>query len=125
PSANFSTPKQRQRRKVAREVASMWDDIARAAGFEPIERRTAFAISSEMYEYDSEAPDKPRRISLVSIGKWLTSKSDDDEACRQAATRHVGQLFNHAIPRTGFQILTRYKTEQGSNKAHEYADHLM
>jgi hypothetical protein len=126
PKQSYSTPAQRTRRKIAREVAAMYDWIARAAGFEPAERRTAFAISALRYEYDGEDPDKSRRISLVSIGKWLTSRSDDEEACRQVATRHVGQLFNHAIPRTRFQILTRFKSEQGSNKAHEYGhDRLM
>lgn len=119
------TPQQRTRRKFAREVAAMLDRILRAAGYKPAERRTALAICSEFYEYANEAPDKPRRISLASIGRWLTSRSDDEEACKQAAIRHVGHLFNHANPHTGFQILTRYKSEEGSKKAHEYADHVM
>lgn len=38
------TPNQRARRKVAREVAQLYDDIARAAGFTPTERQTAWAI---------------------------------------------------------------------------------
>lgn len=119
-----NTPAQKNRRKIAREVLALSDDIAREAGYEPAERRTAQAITNRIYERAGEDCETPRGIALVSIGKALTSKSDDEEACKRAAIRHVGHLFNHAIPRTGIQILTRYKAEEDSGRPHEYADHL-
>jgi hypothetical protein len=118
------TPAQAARRKIAREVAATYDGIARAAGFEPAERRAALAISIRLYERAGEDCEKPRGISLAAIGSALTSKSEDEEARAKTARRHVGQLFNHAIPRTGYQILTRYKSQDESGKPHEYADHL-
>lgn len=124
-AANFNTQSQRDRRKFFREVGAMADDMLRAMGFTPAERRAQMAISMRLYEYANEAPDKPRQVSLISIGGGLTSRSDDDEACKQQAIRHVGHLFNHAIPRTGYQTHTRYKAEEGSNKAHEYVDHIV
>src|SRR5262249_15758397 len=128
PKHDFSnqnvTPAQRARRRIAREVAAMWDDIMRAAGFEPIERRAAWAIIIRLYEYENEPCETPRGIPLAIIGSALTSKSDDKEARENAARRHVGQLCNHAIPRTSFQILTRYKADDDS-PVHQYADHSL
>jgi Bifunctional DNA primase/polymerase, N-terminal len=121
----IQTPERRKKRKIAREVAAMWDDIAREAGYEPIERRTSWAIIVRLYEYDVQPCDTPRRLSLALIGTALTSKSDDKEACEKAARRHGGQLFNHAIPRTGYQMLTRYKAPEESGRSHEYIDHSL
>lgn len=120
-----NTPERKIRRKIAREVAAAYDALLRAGGFEPGERRTAWAIDCQLYELDSQAPDTPRRIPLSSIGAALTSKSDDAEARAKTASRHVGQLFNHAIPRYGYQILTRFKSPEESGSPHEYASHAM
>jgi hypothetical protein len=123
--STFHSPDRSNRRKIAREVARFYDDVARAAGFTPAERRTAWAITTRLYERAGEACDTPRGISLASIGEALTSRSDDDNARTASARRHVGDLFNHSIPRAGYQILTRFKAEEDSGKPHEYADHLL
>src|SRR5262249_36722326 len=60
----------------------------------------------------------------AAIGSALTSRSDEEKARGDTARNRVGHLFNHAIPRTGFQILTRYKAEEESGRPHEYSDHL-
>src|SRR5262245_57330017 len=98
------TPKRRERRKITREVAERYEGIARAAGFSPAERRAAFTLSTKIYEKPGESYDTPRPLSLATIGKGLTSKSDNKEACEAAARRHYGDLFNHSIPRTGYQL---------------------
>ena len=121
----FNTANQAARRKIARDVAAMYDDIAREADFEPIERRTAFAISMRLYERAGQSCDTPRGVSLSAIGAALSSRSDDDKARVNTARNRVGQLFNQAIPRAGYQILTRYKAEEESGKPHEYCDHLL
>src|SRR5262245_46316077 len=124
-TAKFSTQAQRDRRKIARDVIAMYDDIARAAGFKPSERRAAWAISMRLYERAGEDCETPHGIKLAEIGKALPSKSEDKAALEMAARRHVGQLFNTAIPRQGVQILSRFKAPEESGRPHEYADHLM
>lgn len=121
----FNTANQAARRKIARDVAAMYDDIAREAEFEPIERRTAFAISMRLYERAGQPCETPRGVSLSAIGAALSSRSDDEKARVNTARNRVGQLFNQAIPRAGHQILTRYKAEEESGKPHEYSDHLL
>jgi len=124
-AAQLNSDNQRNRRKIARDVSAMFDDIARAAGFEPAERRTASAISIRLYERAGQACETPRGVSLSAIGAALTSRSDDEEARAKTAQRNVTALFNHAIPRTGFQILSRFKAEEDSGRPHEYSDHLL
>ena len=121
----IKAPEQRKRRKIAREVATFYDDIAREAEFTPAERRTAFAISVRLYERAGEPCYTPRGISLALIGEALTSRSDSEEARAKTAQRHVSELFNQAIPRSGYQILTRYKAAEDSGRPHQYADHLL
>jgi Bifunctional DNA primase/polymerase, N-terminal len=124
-AAQLNSDSQRNRRKIARDVAALYDDIARETGFEPIERRTAFAISMRLYERSGQACNTPRGVSLSAIGTGLTARSDGEEARAKTAQRNVSALFNHAIPRTGFQILSRFKAEEDSGRPHEYSDHLM
>jgi hypothetical protein len=119
----IQTPEQRQRRKTAREFAALWDELAREAGFEPIERRTAWAITIQINEY-GQAPELPRWVTLAAIGKGLSSKTEDAESVKRTARNRVGHLFNHAIPRCGYQILTRYKAAEGEDKPHAYVDHI-
>src|SRR6266542_2987474 len=121
----FNTANHAARRKIARDVAAMYADIARETAFEPIERRTAFAISMRLYERAGQPCDTPRGVSLSAIGAALSSRSDDEKARVNTARNRVGQLFNQAIPRAGYQILTRYKAEEESGKPHEYCDHLL
>jgi hypothetical protein len=125
PNQSYSTPARRTRRKIAREVGAAYDALLRAAGFGPGERRTAWAIDCQLYELDSQAPETPRRIPLSAIGAALTSASDDAEARARTASRNVGQLFNHAMPRTGYQIQTRYKSPEESGTPHEYSSHAI
>src|SRR5262245_61030156 len=96
-STKLATQDQRSRRRLAREVASFWDAIARVAGFTPVERRTAWAISIKLYERAGEAGNTPHGISLASIGESLTSRSDNEEARTKTAQRQVSDLFNQAI----------------------------
>lgn len=117
-----SSPTQLARRKIAREVARFYDDIARAAGFTPGERRTAFAISINLYDYGDTTV--PRKVGLSSIGMCLTTRSDDEHARTVTASRLTSDLFTEAIPRTGFQILTRLKAVE-EREGHEYIDHLI
>src|SRR5262245_55594188 len=125
PSVAAATPEQRKRRKIAREIGAMYDDIARECGFTPAERKTAWAITVRIYEIVGQNCDAACGISLASIGKALTSRSDNEEACAATARRNVSDLFTQSIPRAGYQILTRYKSEEDSGRPHEYVDHLM
>jgi hypothetical protein len=120
----FNSPSQQTRRKIAREVMAMYEAILRAAGFEPSERRTAQAITIQLYERAGEDCETPRGVGLAAIGAALTSKSDSEKARTDRARDHVGHLFNHAIPRQRFQIQTRYKAGEESGRPHQYADHL-
>lgn len=102
----------------------IWDEIARAAGFEPIERQTAWAVAASIYEYAGQPADAPLGLSLAVIGRRLSSRSEEKEAIERTARNRLGQLFNHAIPREGVQILTRYKSAEGKKEKHKYVDHL-
>jgi hypothetical protein len=116
--ARIQTPEQRQRRQFTREVADMYTTIAGAAGFSAREIQTAFAISCKLYEREGQACDTPRPLSLATIGAAIAS----NEA---TGRNRAGYLFNHAIPQTGYQILTRFKSEEESGRPHEYACHLI
>jgi putative DNA primase/helicase len=96
----------------------MYTAIANAAGFSAREIQTAFAISCKLYEREGQPCDTPRPLSLTTIGTALAS----NEA---TGRNRAGYLFNHAIPQAGYQILTRFKSEEESGRPHEYADHLM
>jgi putative DNA primase/helicase len=122
--AHFNALEQRQRRKIAREVAQMYDDIARAAGLRPAERQTSWAISCRRWERDDQPSTQPCRVSLASIGSSLTKTSDNEGARIKRAANRASRLFRQAIPRTGYQILTRYKAAEDSGLAHGYVDHL-
>jgi putative DNA primase/helicase len=115
--ARILAPEQRQRRQFTREVADMYTTIAGAAGFSAREIQTAFAISCKLYERDGQACDTPRPLSLAAIGAAIAS----NEA---TGRNRASYLFNHAIPQSGYQILTRFKSEEDSGRPHEYADHL-
>jgi putative DNA primase/helicase len=95
----------------------MYTAIAGAAGFSAREIQTAFAISCKLYEREGQPCDTPRPLSLATIGAALAS----NEA---TGRNRAGYLFNHAIPQTGYQILTRFKSEEESGRPHEYADHM-
>jgi hypothetical protein len=114
----INTPEQRQRRQFTREVADMYHTMARLGGLSDSARQLCFAISCKLYERDNESWDTPRPLSLNTISTAL--------ACNPATARNrVSRLFNHDIPSTGYQFLTRFKAEEESGEAHKYACHMM
>lgn len=121
----FNDAKRREKAKTARDVQAMYDAILRAADFQPIERRSAWAADSLLWDSDNQDYDTPRPLALTVIGAPLTSKSEDAEDRAQTARNRLGRLFNHAIPRTGYQILTRYKSAEDEGKPHSYASHVL
>lgn len=126
-AAQFNSPEQRNRRKITRDIARTYFAICRAAGLEPNEARTAFAISTLCYDTAGKDYDAPRKLTLASIGAALTSTADDKEdkdARWKKAQRDVSHLFCQALPRVGLQLLARFKAVE-DGKAHEYADHAM
>lgn len=121
---SFNNLDQATRRRVAREVAAMWNDIGTAAGFTPIELRTAWAIEVRLDEL-GRGVDSPRWVSNAAIGVGLVSNTKDIEAAKRTARNRVGHLFNNAIPRAGYQILTRYKVGEDEQHPNEFVSHLM
>ena len=121
---SFNTPAQADRRKTAREVGELWNDVGIAAGYTPIELRAAWAIEVRLDEH-GRGPDSPRWVSNAAIGLGLVSNTKDIEHAKRTARNRVGHLFNNAIPRTGYQILTRYKVGEDEQHPHEFVSHLM
>jgi putative DNA primase/helicase len=121
---NIDSFDNRQRVKITREVSSFYDDMLREANYTRGERRKAFAISCSINDRQGQSCNTPRAVGLVTIGKRLTNRSDSEAAQYQAGSKAVSALFTKAIPRTGYQILTRYKTQK-DGEAHRYVDHAL
>lgn len=122
-----NTAAQRERRKITRDTSRAYFAVCRAAGLEPNESRTAFAISTLCYETQAKDYSTPRKLSLDLIGGALTSTEDvkkDAGARWKKAQRDVSHLFCQALPRVGLQLLARFKSAE-DGKAHEYADYAM
>lgn len=124
-AAQFNSPERRRRRDIARDVWAAYRAVATAAGFLPIEIRTAEAISLCHYEREGHGYDKPSKIRLCSIGAAMLSASGETDKARvNTASNRASHLFNEAQPRTGYQLLTRYKALE-DGRSHEYVDHVM
>lgn len=118
------TASQAERRRITREVGALWNDIGLAASFTPIELRTAWAIEVRLDEM-GRGPDSRRWVSNAAIGLGLVSNTKDIEHAKRTARNRVGHLFNKAIPRSGYQILTRYKVGDDEQHPNEFVSHLM
>jgi Bifunctional DNA primase/polymerase, N-terminal len=123
-AAQFNSPERRNRRDIARDVWSAYRAVVQAAGYSPIEARTAEAMSLCHYEYEGQGYDVPRNIGLLPIGTKLSSSGKSDEGKINTASNRTSHFFTNAQPRTGYQLLTRYKALE-DKRSHEYVDHIV
>lgn len=122
-SDQINSPAQRTRRKIAKSVTGFALRGLNLAGFTNKEAHAILAIGCLLYERDYQNSGTPNPAPMNCLGRILAPKTKNEEGRIRTASNICSKIFTEAIPRTGYQAITRYKGDAG--KSHLYADHVI